>query len=346
MSFGVKESFDLKGIHALDSRVEERFEMLERVKASTVAILFSRGKEGAPKDLGSGFFLKNGLIMTAAHVAIIGLQRGMETTITLASGKKVAADIEYIDAGCDAAFLKPRLKAGDVVPAGLEFADSGSLAVGQEVWAVGTPMNPFFQGVALPGSIVLVPGARTPDDSPDVSLIKGCIITNTGVKGGMSGGPTVDSEGRVVGINTMTIGDQGRSHEGSLSVHTSSREVFALTEHPAFFIEWQRKLFSTINVARDAGTPTEKIFDASIEVFNASFNEYCQAQKLRGATQTGARELILAHVGTPALFRLVFGARRLTAEEMQTYNAKLKDGIGIEMYSSAEIKNAPTRPTR
>jgi len=148
---------------------------------------------------GSGFFIDaDGHLVTNAHV-VAGAQR---VTVTLPPrGRRLKAEVIGFDLETDVALLKvepPDLPA-------LEFADSDSVVEGQIVLAFGSPLG-------LDNSVSMgVISSTARQLKPDDAMVY--LQTDAPINPGSSGGPLVDSEGRVVGINTLILSQSG-GHEG------------------------------------------------------------------------------------------------------------------------------------
>lgn len=161
--------------------------LVARVAPSVVSVTHRRGQ-------GSGVVLaQDGFILTNRHVA-----RSARGTLRvgLADGREFAADLVGEDAHSDLAVL--RIPASGLPT--LRLADASALGIGQLVVAVGNPLR-FERSVSL-GVVSAID--RSLPAAAGV-LLEGLIQTDAAVNPGNSGGPLVDTDGSVVGINTAMI---------------------------------------------------------------------------------------------------------------------------------------------
>jgi len=150
------------------------------------------------QSLGSGVIVSSdGYILTANHV----VEHADKVKVALASGEKeFDAKIIGTDPATDTAVLKVD---GKDLPA-ITIADSDKLEVGDVVLAVG---NPFGVGQTVTMGIVSALGRG----GFGINNYENFIQTDAAINMGNSGGPLVDAEGRLVGINTWIISGSGGS---------------------------------------------------------------------------------------------------------------------------------------
>ena len=150
--------------------------------------------------LGSGVVAtEDGFILTNSHV----VEDATALRVRLSDGREYAAELVGRDATTDLAVL--RIEASGLTPA--RFTDSDRVEVGDWVLAAGSPFG-FDQSVTA--GIVSAKGRRGLARN-DTDRFEDFIQTDAAVNPGNSGGPLVDLEGRVVGINTAIFSRSGGS---------------------------------------------------------------------------------------------------------------------------------------
>ncbi len=142
---------------------------------------------------GSGFVISSdGYLVTNNHV----IEDALSVKTAFADGLELEASLVGTDPSTDIAILK--VYNGDLKP--LQFADSDLLEPGQIAIAIGNPMGLHHTVTA---GVVSATGRTLRANNG--RLIDDVIQTDAALNPGNSGGPLVNSAGRVIGVNTAVI---------------------------------------------------------------------------------------------------------------------------------------------
>jgi putative serine protease PepD len=153
--------------------------------------LFTPAQSQRVSALGSGFVVDaKGDIATNDHV----VQGATEIRVGFSSGAPYPATIVGTDPSTDIAVIRVHVPASALHP--LAFADSSALQVGDPAYAIG---NPFGLDRTMTGGMVSAVGRDI--NAPNGFTIPNAIQTDAAINHGNSGGPLLDRDGRVIGIN-------------------------------------------------------------------------------------------------------------------------------------------------
>lgn len=206
-SLAVGEVTDAALIDELGRDIAERrvIDVYERVAPSVVNVttrVLRRSfffdvvpEEGA----GSGFVLdKEGRVLTNYHVI-----QGAQDVEVILDDITFPATVVGVDPGNDIAVLQVDAPEELLVP--VDLGQSSNLQVGQRAIVIGNPFGQF--GRTLTTGVISALDRTL--ESPDGRAISGIIQTDAAINKGNSGGPLLDSSGRVIGMNSAIFSPSG-----------------------------------------------------------------------------------------------------------------------------------------
>jgi len=182
----------------------ELAEAVERASQSVVRINARRGRAG------SGIVWDDGLVVTADHV----VENEDEIQVT-AGDRTVKATVVGRDPGSDLAVLRAEGLGAPAFPRG----SSAGLKIGHLVLAIGRPNG-------LQATMGMVSSLGSPRGRG--GELERVIQSDTTLYPGFSGGPLVDADGRVVGLNSWHY---GRGISVSIPIEAATRIVDSLKTH-------------------------------------------------------------------------------------------------------------------
>jgi putative serine protease PepD len=202
---------------------DPRSQAAAAVLPSVVSVSVGEGIGGQ----GSGVLIsEDGLVLTNNHV-VAAESRRAGLSVTLSDGTTTSAEIVGRDPATDLAVsqLDDTDDLGELVPA--ELGSSGDLVVGDTVLAVGSPLG--LDGSVTSGIVSAVNRAITlsaeqrpfsQGEEPSPVAVIDAIQTDAAVNPGNSGGPLVNADGEVVGINTAiaSLADGASAQSGNIGL--------------------------------------------------------------------------------------------------------------------------------
>ena len=203
---------------------------------------------------GSGFVVsQDGLIITNAHVVA-----GSPSVVTVVfqNGKQVPADvIGFARGGVDLAALK--IQNRNNLPH-LSLADSGTVKVGYRVFAIGTPLKVENRGICTQGNMSRI-------------RLDGTIQHTATIYPGNSGGPLLNTQGEVIGVNTSGTFVSFFDSADNKVVVTASRTGISLSQP----VEKVKSFLADIRQQKISSISTLPIN----EVINNRGNVYAKQEK-------------------------------------------------------------------
>jgi S1-C subfamily serine protease len=229
------------------------------------------GQAQSGQALGTGFVVdKEGYILTNAHVVNENGQQASSVTVVFNKGgsetQRVKGELIGVDVGSDVAVIKVDPSAVTLNP--LPLGDSSKVTVGEPVVAIGNPLGYDF---SITSGIVSATGRSL--QAPNGQTIPNGIQTDAAINQGNSGGPLIDGNGRVIGINEQ-IASQGGGNDGlgfAVPINTAIRSLEQLRTTGKVQYAWMgvglqtitSDIAGTFNMKTQGGALVEKVYPDS-----------------------------------------------------------------------------------
>jgi putative serine protease PepD len=166
----------------------------------------------AAQGQGSGFvFDGDGHVVTNAHV----VEGASSLSVKFWNGKSFSAHVVGTDASTDLAVLKVDAPVSELFP--LSLGNSSDLVVGDPVVAIGSPFG--LEGTVTSGIVSALHREMT---SPDQFAIDDSIQTDAAINHGNSGGPLLNAQGKVVGVNSQIESNSGGNEGVGFAIPSST----------------------------------------------------------------------------------------------------------------------------
>jgi len=180
-------------------------------------------------QLGSGFVIADGYVLTAHHV-ILGRNNIFVGPVT--TNRWVLAEVVKVDPKLDIALLKAK-----VVMPSLRFANSMEVPTGLEVFVLGYP-QPRVQGMSKKITQGIVNGNRSAPGQTETHQFQ----ISAEVAMGNSGGPVIAPDGSVIGmvqqkLNTQTIAERTKDFLVNVSYALKSEQLLKFLEDSPIALE-------------------------------------------------------------------------------------------------------------
>ncbi|HEX5406894.1 MAG TPA: trypsin-like peptidase domain-containing protein [Pseudonocardiaceae bacterium] len=169
------------------------------------------------EGIGSGVILtSDGEILTNNHV----VAGGGTLTVTFANGKKATATVEGTSPSSDLALIKAQNVSGLTAAT---LGNSGTVQVGQEVVAIGSPeglQNTVTSGIVSALNRQVTVAGESQGNNPlaafgqSSQVTYNAIQTDASINPGNSGGPLLDMNGDVIGINSAIYSPTSAAGQG------------------------------------------------------------------------------------------------------------------------------------
>ncbi len=194
-------------------------EVYDRANASVVEITVTTQASaegptgsGTAQAQGSGFvYDTSGHVVTNAHV-VDGAQ---SVKVRFSNGSTYDATVVGVDASTDLAVLKVDAPSSALHP--LALGDSSQVAVGDVVVAIGSP---FGLENSVTAGIVSALGRSM--QAPNGYTINGAIQTDAAINHGNSGGPLLDLDGKLIGVNAQIESESGGNDGVGFAIPSST----------------------------------------------------------------------------------------------------------------------------
>lgn len=151
-------------------------------------------------SLGSGIIVSdNGYILTNEHVS--GGKYSKCYVSIAGENEEYSGTVIWSDSDIDLSIIK--IEKLGLIPASL--GNSDKIRIGNNVYAIGNPIGVEFERTVTSGIISAVDRTIKLKENEEYSYMEDLIQTDATINSGNSGGPLINEDGEVIGINTVKI---------------------------------------------------------------------------------------------------------------------------------------------
>jgi len=224
-SFQQGKAMSINDVYRADAPGVVHIETTSRVQAPSDFFGNPFGTSQTQRALGSGFVIdKAGHVVTNYHV----VQGASTIQVSFSNNERYKARVIGVDPSTDGAVLQVGVKGRALKP--LPLGNSDSVRVGDQVIAIG---NPFGLDRSVTAGIVSAVQRRI--ESPNQLSIAHVIQTDAALNHGNSGGPLLNAQGQVIGVNAqIETGGSGQGNVGigfAIPINTVKDVVAELIKH-------------------------------------------------------------------------------------------------------------------
>jgi S1-C subfamily serine protease len=288
------------------------------------------------KVLGSGFVIdKAGHIVTNYHV----VQGARTVEVSFSNNERLKGRIVGVDPSTDLAVLQVDARARALAP--LQLGNSDLVQVGDPVVAIG---NPLGEDRSITSGIVSALQRRI--FSPSGYPIDHVIQTDAALNHGNSGGPLLDSHGRVIGVNSQI--ESTGSAGGNIGIGFAI-PVNTVRQVVAELIKTGRAQHAFLGISARAITPAiARLFHLPVQhgllVDNVCAGSGAAKSGLKGATQN----VVVAGESWPLGGDVIVkfdGARVVSVDRLRALVAAKKPGddVTLDVYRNAKTIRITTK---
>lgn len=212
---------------------------------------------------GSGWiFDKEGHVVTNNHV----VEGADSFVVEYSDGTKVAATLVGTDSFQDVAVLQLDLKSGETIPAVATVGDSSTMRAGDQIVAIGSPLGEFTNSV----SEGIIGGLNRSLATGNGYSLAHLIQHDAPISPGNSGGPLLNLQGQVIGMNVAKVDYQqtGQASATGLGFAIDGNTVKGIAEqiistsgnvvYPYLGVSSQELQDGTVQVAQvESGSPAD-----------------------------------------------------------------------------------------